>query len=127
MLHLRKKNVKLGFSKFCILRQKWCLLAGLTGTHSVCVCSMHQNAVLLVDAIDWNVNYKDLINKVVCDSSNKEYMIHHCRSCPGIAGLKEFLDEQLCDVDLDIEFHYSQWNTTAHANISNNDHHVQGL
>ena len=26
-------------------------------------------------------------------------------SCTGIAELKEFLDEQFCDVDLDIKFH----------------------
>ena len=45
------------------------VLAGSTGTHSVCVCSIHQNAVLLADAIDWDVTYKDLINKVVCDSN----------------------------------------------------------
>ena len=63
---------------------------------------MHQNAVLLVDANDWDVNCKDLIIKVVCDSSNKECMIYCCESCPGIAGLKEFLDEQLCDVDLEL-------------------------
>ena len=53
-----------------------------------------------------------------CDSSNKKYMIHHCKSCPGIAGLKEFLDEQICDVDLAIEFHYSQWNTTDRATLA---------
>ena len=45
---------------------------------TVCVCSMHQNNVLLGDAIDWDVNYKNLINKVVCDSSNKDCMMHHC-------------------------------------------------
>ena len=45
-------NIKIGFSKFCTLRPKWCVLAGSPGTHSVCVCSTHQNAVLLVDAID---------------------------------------------------------------------------
>ena len=79
---------------------------------------MHQNAVLLVDVIDWDVNYKDLINKVVCDSSNKECMMQYSKSCPGIAELKEFLDEQFCDVDLDIEFHYSQWNATDCAKLA---------
>ena len=64
-------NVKVGFSKFCSLRPKWCVLAGSSGTHSVCVCSIHQNAILLVDAIDWDYTYKDLIQKVVCDPENK--------------------------------------------------------
>ena len=44
--------------------------------------------------------------------------MHRYKSCPGIAGLKEFLDEQLCDIDLDIEFHYSQWNTTDRATLA---------
>ena len=56
-------NVKLGFSKFCTFRPKWCVLAGSSGTHSVCVCSIHQNAILLVDAINWDITYKDLILK----------------------------------------------------------------
>lgn len=114
----KNPNVKLGFSKFCSLRPKWCVIAGSTGTHSVCVCSSHQNAVLLVDAIDWDITYKDLINKLVCDSTNKECMMHRCESCPGNVGLKTFLDEQLNDVDMDAEFHYSQWDTTDRATLT---------
>ena len=30
-------------------------------------------------------------------------------SCPGRAGLKQFLDEQLNDDDSESEFHYNQW------------------
>ena len=48
-------NVKLGFSKFCKFRPKWCVLAGFSGTHSVCVCSIHQNAILLVNAINRDI------------------------------------------------------------------------
>ena len=32
-------NLNVGFSKFCSLRPQWCILAGGTGTHSVCVCA----------------------------------------------------------------------------------------
>ena len=32
---------------------------------SVYVCSAHQNIVLLVDAMDWGLTYKDLIQKIV--------------------------------------------------------------
>ena len=35
-------DVKIGFSKFCSLRPKWCVLAGAAGTHSVCVCKTKQ-------------------------------------------------------------------------------------
>ena len=65
-------NIKIRFSNFCTLRPKWFVLAGSSGTHSVCVCSTHQNAVLLVDAIDCKCTYKDLMKKVVCDPGNKQ-------------------------------------------------------
>ena len=45
-------NVNFGFSKFCALRPKWCVLAGSKMTRSVLVCIVHQNVMLLVDATD---------------------------------------------------------------------------
>ena len=41
--------------------------------HSFClrICSTQENEVLLVDAIDWEYTYKDLIKKVVCDNFRK--------------------------------------------------------
>ena len=38
-------NVNIGFSKFCVLRLKWCVLADSKMTHSVCVCSAHKKCV----------------------------------------------------------------------------------
>ena len=59
-------NVNIGFSKFCALRPKWCVLDGSKITHSVCVCSGHQNILLLVDAIDWGFTQRpDQINFVL--------------------------------------------------------------
>ena len=42
-------NINIGFRTFCALRPKWCVLAGSKMTHSICVCSTHQNVVLLAD------------------------------------------------------------------------------
>ena len=53
-------NVNIGFSKFCALRPKWCVLAGSRMTHFVCVCSAHQNVVLLVDPMDWDFDIQIL-------------------------------------------------------------------
>ena len=108
-------NVKIGFSKFCSLRPKWCVLAGASGTHSVCVCCIHQNALLLTDAIDWDFTYKDLMEKVVCDVDNRVCMMHRCESCPGSEALEEFLDNELKHLDMESEFHYCQWQTTDRA------------
>ena len=37
----RYPDHKIGFSKFAKLRPKHCVLAGASGTHSVCVCTIH--------------------------------------------------------------------------------------
>ena len=76
----KHSNVNIGFSKFCALKPKWCVLADSKMTYSVCVCSAHQNFVLLVDAIDWDLTYKDLIKltlsclvfplRFICDDIN---------------------------------------------------------
>ena len=88
-------NVNIGFSKFWTLRPKRFVLAGSKMTHSVCVCSAHQNVVLLVDAMDWDLTYKDLIKKIVCNTESNKCIMHRCESCPGTATLKEFLDQEL--------------------------------
>ena len=48
-------NVNIGFSKLCVL------VVSIM-THSVCVRSAHQNVVLLVNAIDWDMKRPDQIN-----------------------------------------------------------------
>ena len=53
-------NVNIEFSKFCALRPNQCVLTGLKMIHSVCICSHHQNVVLLVDEVDWNLTQKVL-------------------------------------------------------------------
>ena len=81
-------------------------------THSVCVCSAHQNVVLLVDAMDWDLTYKDLIKKIVCNTESNKYIMHRCESCPGTATLKEFLDQDFNEHEDDEKFNYCQWDTT---------------
>lgn len=47
---------KIGLSKFCELRPKWCITVSSAGTHSVCVCTIHQNTKLMVDAFCNTIN-----------------------------------------------------------------------
>ena len=109
--------MKIGFPKFCTLCLKWCVIAGSSGTHLVYVCTTHQNTILLVDALNWEVTYKNLINKVVCDPSNHECTMHYCTNCPGTNILHKFLEEELSDIDPDFQFHYSQQQTTDRASM----------
>ena len=70
-LHLEFKKLypehKVGFSKFCELRPKWCLTVDSSGSHSVCVCSCHQIAKLMCSALPNShlIYYKDLMKVCV--------------------------------------------------------------
>ena len=50
---------KIGLSKFCQLRPKWCITVSSSGSHSVCVCQIHQNTKLMVDG------YCSVINRAI--------------------------------------------------------------
>lgn len=76
----RYPSVKVGFSKFAQLRPEECVLAGTSGTRSVCVCVMHQNVKLMIAGAklqklmpalsDFPFTYKDMLSNMRCDSSN---------------------------------------------------------
>ena len=99
-------SINIVFSKFCTLRPKWCILVGSKLTHSICVCSAHQNIVLLADAMDWDLTYKDLIKKIVYNPESSKCIMHWCESCHGNATLKEFLDQELNEHEDNEKCHY---------------------
>ena len=117
LLHLNKETQirKIGFSKSCILHPKRCVITSSSETHFVCICSTHQNTISLVDALNWEVRYKDLVNKVVYDPWCRDCMTYRCTNCPGTNVLRKFLEVELSDIDPDIQFHNSQWQTTDRA------------
>jgi hypothetical protein len=111
-------DLKVGFSKFCNLRPKWCILAGSAGTHTVCVCSIHQNVKLLLDAVKIKESYKDLIKMLVCNVEDSDCMLRHCDKCPSNDALIEHLTEKLSeDYDLEEEIILSQWVNTDRAEM----------
>ena len=113
----RNPEVNIGFSKFCTLRPKWCVIGGSSGIHLVCVCTTHQNTILLLDALNWETSYKDLVNKVVCDPSNHESIMHRCTNFPGTNILHKLMKVELSDIDPDFQFHYSRWQITDRASL----------
>ena len=79
-LHSKYPARQIGFSKFCSLRPKWCLLTGSSGTHSACVSTHHQNMKLIYAPL--GVSHTELHEFLVCDINSKECMIHRCPNCP---------------------------------------------
>ncbi len=70
-------ELKIGSSKFAALRPKHCVLAGASGTHTVCVCAIHQNVKLLmkdakIDEITANddlhfTTYHNVLAQMICN------------------------------------------------------------
>ena len=77
-------------------------------THYVCVSSGHQKVVLLVNAMDQGLTYKDLIKKTVYNSESNKSVMHRYESCPGTEALKEFIDQELKKHEDDEKFNYCQ-------------------
>ena len=81
-------NVNIGFWNFSKI------------TQSVPVCSTHQNVVLLVDAMDWDLTYKYPIKKIFYNPEDNKYIVYRCESRPGTATLKDFLNRNSANMKM---------------------------
>ncbi|GBL67857.1 hypothetical protein AVEN_124150-1 [Araneus ventricosus] len=109
---LEYPNLKIGLSKFCSLRPKWCVLAGASGTHLVCVCTIHQNVILLIHGAGFEQEYKQLMSYIVCEGAGRECMLRHCDKCPPKDNLVQFLQAKFEDYDDEDIVEYNQWVST---------------
>ncbi|CAM1303136.1 CDS1 (predicted) [Pycnogonum litorale] len=107
---------KIGFSSFAALRPKWCVLAGSSGTHSVCVCKYHQNPKLMAEGC-LKSSVRDLMKFCVCSTEKKMCMMGHCKDCPGREGLVDHLKncEELNDIE---DVAYQQWISTDRTKLT---------
>ncbi|GBM39738.1 hypothetical protein AVEN_208641-1 [Araneus ventricosus] len=105
-------NLKIGLSKFCSLRPKWCVLAGASGTHLVCVCTIHQNVILLIHGAGFEEEYKQLMSYIVCEGAGRECMLRHYDKCPSKDNLVQFLQAKFEDYDDEDIVEYNQWVST---------------
>ena len=89
---------KIGFSKFAELPPQHCVLAGASGTHAVCVCTIHQNVKLMMicgkiaeqsaeDEIPLK-EYDHCLARIICNPPQLDCFFRICSSCPGISDLK---------------------------------------
>ena len=104
---------KIGFTKFAELRPKHCVLAGASGTHSVCVCTIHQNIKLML--LGANIHHLTIQDDVPLKTYNhqelQEFYFGKCVFCPGTTVMKDRLTEVLDDNLID-HITYKQWIAT---------------
>ena len=46
---------------------------------------------------------------VVCDTTNLECMVHHCKNCPGYSALEKLIRKNFTELEIDGEMSCSQW------------------
>ena len=130
----------IGFSKFAELRPKHCILAGASGTHSVCVCTIHQNVKLmllgarlheLTSANDISLStYHHCLARMMCNPPLPDCYLGECEVCPGTDPLKQDLysifDEHMIDT-----ITYKQWIAVDRSSLEtvsqHSDHFVESF
>ena len=104
---------KIGFSTFCSLRPKYSIFAGSYGTHSVCVCTKHQNTKLLLHAAKVDIKYYIIINDIVCNPENQECLMRLCKKCTNIEYMERILLKHLKwnqeQIDKNKNIQYKEW------------------
>jgi acid phosphatase family membrane protein YuiD len=69
-------DVNTGFYKFCELHLIWCVLEGAPGTHSVCVCCIHQNVKMMINSAKPTHTYEALLSRMVCNMGSEMCMLY---------------------------------------------------
>lgn len=89
-----KLDVVPGFSFFASMRPKDVKLAGDPGTHTVCICSEHQNVKLKCRECSTALDYRKLLNLSVCSTEDQNCMLNDCPTCPGANAIREYLKSE---------------------------------
>ena len=110
-----RPETKVGFSKFCELRPRECVLAGASGTHSVCVCTIHQKVKLMFVGCNLDLlssgeftHYRHCLAAMQCNPPTVDCCMARCNQCPGMDMLKENLQSNMDNLLIDT-IQFKQW------------------
>ena len=122
------------FCEFAQLRSKHCILAGPSGTHAVCVYTIHQNVKLILDAIDIKQftqdsenpisGYKGCLQEIICknrgvnggENSNANCFLDEGEKWAGIASFSQLLRQLFEGENID-NVQCSAWSATDRATL----------
>lgn len=119
-------HFQISFSKFAELRPKWCVSAGSKGTHTVCVCTIHQNFKNMCDAVNLIKltegtetpikKYQDCFRFILCPDTTPSCYLRECKSCQQVNELHDFLVNSF-DENAISEVIFSVWQTTDRCTL----------
>lgn len=118
MFQTSHPEMNISLSYFCHLRPKNVVLPGASGTHVVCVCTIHQNIILMVDSISDLLNsiqsedkpktYQDFLKLIMCDDPDRDCYFSECEKCPDEANVSNYLINVLGEADIST-VEYAKW------------------
>ena len=73
------------------------------------------NNVQMLQNID--IDYKKVMQSIVCDTDNMECVVHCCEKCPGFNNLQTYLEGKFSAFEFDDEITYSQWDSTNRTKL----------
>jgi hypothetical protein len=129
-LHSHFKNlhpgVKVGFSKFASLHPRNCIMAGASGTHSVYVCTIHQNVKLMFEACKISElarigehhlsAYQHSLSTMICNPPRTNCFFRDCSKCPGPTNLENTLEDVFTDNAIE-NITFKQWISTDRCEL----------
>ncbi|KAG8239007.1 hypothetical protein J437_LFUL005064 [Ladona fulva] len=111
-------DLKIGFSNFALMRPKNCVLPGSSGTHCVCVCTIHQNIKLMINCTGMLIltekdylsikTYQDCVARVICNPPLPSCYLGVSYESPGTMKIRVQLQEAF-EMALVDNLIYSQW------------------
>ena len=119
--NFRQKHptASIGFSIFAELRPKHCILAGASGTHSVCICTIHQYVKLMLHTLNLPspfATYQECLARLTCNPATPSCHLGSCSYCPGVDDLKTSL-MSLLDDNLIESIIYKQWTSVDRSTL----------
>lgn len=106
------------FSYFTSLKPVECIRAGDPGSHTICVCTQHQNIKLKLYALSRKLNYRDLLPAAVCKVDDESCMTKQCKNCPGQEGVLRRLEQLMEELEIESkegQVTYKVWDNQGSA------------
>ena len=130
-------DIKVGSSKFTEHKPRNVVLPGSSGTHSVCVCTYHQNPKLMLanslitskqefkkivgnnegDKFSGQLTYNHLLAKIMCNPPSIDCSLGDCKECGNTSDLETLLLEIFDNLNIN-EITYIQWETTDRTTLT---------
>lgn len=111
-------NMKIGLTKFFLLKPKECISANNHGTHNICVCKYHSNAKLKAAVFDRQTStIRHHLAALSCNPPSLDCLMDECSSCMlNHETLQEKLIEEL-ETDGFETVTYWNWVSTERASL----------